>query len=182
MAESAAQVTVGVREAAAIAGVSTKQVRAWIKEGAVRADLVKGRYGEAYQIEAASLPQQSGSVKQGYTRSGHWQESSAARLETGLAESLLRMLQETQHRLEGAATRAAQLEGAQERVLSLAADAESLRDKNTRLTVEAAETKARAEILHSEVKRLRVHRLLLLAAVLIVVAGLAIWKGLTGGI
>lgn len=174
MAESAAQVTVGVKEAAKIAGVSEKQVRAWIKEGTIRADLVKGRYGEEYRIEASSLPQTTEPVRQGQTNSGQSGQGTAgtlstgaARLETRVVEALMAMLDDTQKRLEGATTRAAQLEGERDRRLVLESHAEHLQQEADR-----------AKVLEVELRHVRGQRLALLVALILAVAGVgvAVWR------
>jgi len=63
-------VMVGVREAAQLAGVSTKQVRKWIREGAVRAEQVAGKFGPTWQIEAASIPLSRRPLEAGIPRVG----------------------------------------------------------------------------------------------------------------
>ncbi len=170
-AESAGQVTVRVKEAARLACVSEKQVRAWVKDGTVRADLVRTRYGMTYQIEASSLPKPA----EGATVSGHGSAvvaaqsgPVAARVETRVIEALMTMLSETQARAEGAAVRAAQLEGERERRLALESHAEHLQQEA-----------ARAGVLAVELRHVRGQRLVLLVALVALVAagaGLAVWR------
>ena len=50
------QVTVGVKEAAALLGCTVKRVRAAIRRGEVRAEKRPGRFGAEWRIERATLP------------------------------------------------------------------------------------------------------------------------------
>jgi len=174
-AETAAQATVTVKEAARIAGVGEKQVRAWVKDGTVRADLVRTRYGPTYAIEASSLPPpaEDGGKALPLSREARQAgrlalETGAARVETRLLEALMAMLSETQARAEGAMTRAAQLEGERERRLALESHAEHLQQEA-----------ARAAVLEIELRQAREQRALLLVAVLALLAagvGLLVWR------
>lgn len=174
MAESAGQVTVTVKEAAKIAGVSEKQVRAWVKEGTVRADLVRTRYGPTYAIEASSLPAPAESGGKARTMAGESRqagkgvlETGAAKVETRVIEALMAMLETTQAKAEGAMTRAAQLEGERERRLALESHAEHLQQEADR-----------AAILEVEIRHVRGQRLALLVALILAVigAGVAVWR------
>lgn len=138
----AEQVTVGIREAAALLDCSPKRIRRMVRSGELRADLVRGRYGEEWRIERASLPSTLPAHKrQGRGSSDH----TPSRAEAGILAGLLR---DTQARLEAATALAGQLGGEREQRRELEARARSL------VEAEAIE-KARAESLAVEGERLR---------------------------
>jgi len=59
MAEVTPHVTVTVTEAAGIVGVSPEQIHSWIKEGRIKAELVRHKLGPTYRIIKATLPKPS---------------------------------------------------------------------------------------------------------------------------
>lgn len=140
------QVTVGVKEAAALLGCTVKRVRAAIRRGEVRAEKRPGRFGAEWRIERASLPEALTSpAGMGQTRGG------GAGVEQAL-EGLRVDRRESEERYGRAMVQVGRLEGQlEERGRLLAERAESLREVGER----EAEERGRAEGLAGEVGRLR---------------------------
>jgi hypothetical protein len=168
MADLDQQVMVGVREAAQMARVSTKQVRKWIAEGKVRAELREGKFGPTYSIEASSLPLSRGpmergipGVGQGSTLAGDTPEEGSGRASAGAMTALLRMLQDLQRRHEGAVARLGQLEGEREQRLALEERAQSLvqREAEARALAEAERQQAELQRQEAEAQRSRADEL-----------------------
>jgi len=146
------QQTCSIREAALRLGVSGKKVRRLLKAGRLRAELQQGRWGPEYRIETSSLPPSPAGVQ------GRQERLTIGRDSWPPGFNLSELLA----KWEGALVRVGQLEGERERRLALESQAESLRAKA-----------ARADILSGEVRRLSLHRLLLLAALVALAAALA---------
>jgi len=51
------QATVGVKEAAALAGCSVKRMRSAIRRGEVRGEKRPGKYGAEWRVESSSIPE-----------------------------------------------------------------------------------------------------------------------------
>ena len=114
------QDTVGIREAAALLACSPKRIRRMVRSGELRAELVRGRYGEEWRIERATLPPAfPAHERQGRPNSEH----TPSRAEAGILAGLLR---DTQARLEAASALAGQLGAERGQRLELTARAESL--------------------------------------------------------
>jgi len=136
------QVEVGVKEAAQIVGVSTKQVRRWIREGVVRANLRDGKFGPQWQIESSSLPPARVAVdttRQGVGQGGRGVlpgvDHTPANGGEGIAAALLgvlaekdRALDDRRRELEAAAGRVGYLEAQLSTTKALTERAESLVD------------------------------------------------------
>jgi len=130
------QVELTVRAAAEVAGVSTKQVRRWIREGTVRATKREGRHGPTWFVEAATLPPRRVSMDRPGTRSGQaatlpeqGSDQGSGEVVAGLLGMVRerdRQLDERRRELEAAAGRIGYLEGEAQQVKALAARAESL--------------------------------------------------------
>ncbi len=165
----AAQVTVGVREAAKIAGVSTKLIRRWIKAGEIRADLVEGKFGPTYRVEVWSLPPSRGPVEAASPQVSSGRDAQGAGVagevpgdEAGVVASLLEVvrekdgaLEERRRELEAAVGRIGYLEAEAGQVKALTARAESLQQERSDLQEEA-----HRRALELETERGRVARLL----------------------
>jgi len=156
MAEVQEQVMVGVREAAQLAGVSTKQVRKWVAEGKVRAQLRESKFGPTWHIEASSLPLPRRPLEQGIPRVGQGggvpvegvvegDSKGVAGVGTGAMQALIAMLADLQRRHEGAVTRLGQLEGEREQRLALEERARSLVEREAQARSEAEAQRQRAE-------------------------------------
>jgi excisionase family DNA binding protein len=153
------QDTIGIREAAALLGCGPKRVRRMVKAGELRGEVGRGRYGEEWRIERASLTL-APPVWQGRGGSDHTRPRPQAEVWAGL----LRAMQE---RLEGATLRLGRLEGVEQERKALEARAGSL--------VEAeAEARVRADQLAGEVTRLRRERWAL-AGLAILALGALVW-------
>ena len=136
------QVRVGVREAAAIAGVSTKLIRRWIRAGEIRADLVDGKYGPTWRVEVWSLPPAKAPLEAAVPRVSTGSDPRGPGIAgevpgdgPGVVASLLEIvrekdtaLEERRRELEAAAGRVGYLEGEAVQIRALTARAESLRE------------------------------------------------------
>jgi len=177
--EERTQVEVTVRQAAKIAGVSTKQVRRWIREGAVRATMREAKHGPTWHIEAASLPPPR-SLDTARTGDGEGgtptRQGSPGKVRQGegegadLAAGLLALVREKDAALEGwrreleaAAGRIGYLEAEAGRVKLLAKRAESLEGERMDLRGEVGRLRERV--------RLRTWALALALAGFVVVIG-----------
>ena len=130
------QVELTVIEAARVAGVSTKQVRRWIREGQVRATKREGKHGPTWFVEAASLPPRRVTMDTPRIMSGQapiLPEQGSDQGQGGVAARLLEVLGERDRQLEArrrelsaAAGRIGYLEGEAVQVKALTARAESL--------------------------------------------------------
>ena len=169
MAEASRQVMVGVREAAQLAGVSTKQVRKWILAGKVRAELQEGKFGPTWSIEAASLPFTQSPIEEGRLKIGQGVptvevggKGDNSRGDTGAMQALIAMLSDLQRRHEGAVVRLGQLEGEREQRLALEARNLTLQEQEALTRAEAEQLRqqheaeqARAEQLSQEIQTLQ---------------------------
>lgn len=167
--QAVAQVTVGVREAAKIAGVSTKLIRRWIRAGEIRADLVDGKFGPTWRVEVWSLPPAKAPVEASVPRvspgpdpRGHGIAGGVPGDGAGVVASLLAVvrekdgqLDERRRELEAAAGRIGYLEAEAGQVKALTARAESLQQERSELQEEA-----RRQALELEAERGRVAHLL----------------------
>ena len=171
--EERGQVEVTVREAARIAGVSTKQVRRWIAAGEVRATKRQEKHGPTWCVEASSLPARRVSLDTAGARSGEGSPVDGRGSGDGrgvgsgertaeVVASLLAVvrekdgaLEERRRELEAAAGRIGFLEGEGQQMKALAARAESLQQERSELQGEA-----HRQGLELEAERGRVARLL----------------------
>jgi hypothetical protein len=163
MAEPGEQVIVGVREAAQIAEVSTKQVRKWIAEHRVRADLQAGKFGPTWAIEASSLPLPRRPMEPRRVGVGQGQQGEEGGLSKGAdtvakgaVEALLAMLADLQRRHEGAVARLGQLEGEREQRLALEERARSLVESEALARAEAEGQRRSMEAARERAERLGV--------------------------
>ncbi len=163
MAEVREQVMVGVREAAQLARVSTKQIRKWIAEGKVRAELAEGKFGPTWSIEASSLPLAPRPMERGIPGVGQALpvppprgEEEDSRGGAGAVQALVAMLSDLQRRHEGAVARLGQLEGEREQRLALEERARSLVEREAQARAEAEQVRTRVQEAQSQVEQLSV--------------------------
>jgi len=160
--DEAGQVELTVIEAARVAGVSTKQVRRWIREGQVRATKREGKHGPTWFVEAASLPPRRVTMDTPRIMSGQapappgqgsdqGQGGVSARLLEVLGERD-RQLEARRRELEAAAGRIGYLEGEAVQVKAIAARAESLAAERGE---EAEERRREVTSLGEQIGRLR---------------------------
>ena len=159
------QVELTVRQAAKVAGVSTKQVRRWIVEKRVRAVMREGKHGPTWYVEATSLPPGRApldAAERGDRQGGQGLGDGRGEGSDGVASSLLALVREkdgqleTRRReLEAASGRIGYLEAEAARVKLLEARAENLATREQEARTEGEGQRQRAEGLASDVGDLR---------------------------
>ena len=142
------QATVGVKEAAALAGCSVKRMRSAIRRGEVRGEKRPGKYGAEWRVESSSIPEG------GFTLAGAGHTQGDKPGGEQALEELHKVLRRTENSRDEYLLQVGRLQKTEgqltARAESLQEQERAARSEAEALGIEVAQEQARAESLEGE--------------------------------